>query len=110
LGNSDPVVLDSDFDHFVIRSATLFQRPCAYSDRSCPPDCPSRVHKLKPWDEIDLRVTIKSAFESRELTMERDSLLSKVRAQEIILRELEKKHPGITEVERDENGTTILKF
>jgi hypothetical protein len=59
---------------------------------------------------MDLRVTIKRAFESRELTMERDSLLSKVRAQEIILRELEKKHPGITEVERDENGTTILKF
>jgi DNA-binding NtrC family response regulator len=65
---------------------------------------------LKPWDEMDLRVTIKRAFESRELTMERDSLLSKVRAQEIILRELEKKHPGITEVERDENGTTILKL
>ncbi|MFH1481155.1 MAG: response regulator [Pseudomonadota bacterium] len=65
---------------------------------------------LKPWDQIDLRVTIKRALESRELTLERDSLLGQVKAQEIILRELEKKHPGITKVEKDDQGTTILQL
>ncbi len=65
---------------------------------------------LKPWDQIDLRITIKRALESRELTLERDSLLGKVRAQEIILKELEKKHPGLTKVEKDAHGMTILKL
>jgi len=65
---------------------------------------------LKPWDQVELRITIKRALEARDLTVERDSLLDKVRAQEIMLRELEKKHPGITKVQRDRHGTAILKL
>jgi two-component system probable response regulator PhcQ len=65
---------------------------------------------LKPWDQMDLRITIKRALESRDLTRERDSLLGKVRTQEILLEELEKKYPGITRVERDRHGKAILEL
>lgn len=65
---------------------------------------------LKPWNEEDLRITIKRALELRQLTMERDTLLERVKAQSIILKELERKYPGITEVERDEHGRAILKL
>lgn len=65
---------------------------------------------LKPWDPIDLRITIKRAFEARELVRERDSLQGTVTAQEILLRELEEKHPGITKVDKDEHGRAILRL
>jgi len=65
---------------------------------------------LKPWNEEDLRITIKRALELRELTIQKDTLIKRVKTQEIILKELEKKHPGITKVERDENDTTVLKL
>ena len=65
---------------------------------------------LKPWNEADLRLTIKRALELREVVMERDSLLDEVKKQDATLRELENKHPGITKVERDEHGRPILKL
>jgi len=65
---------------------------------------------LKPWNEADLRLTIRRAVELRQLVMERDFLLEQVRKQEAALRELERKHPGITKVERDEDGTPVLEL
>jgi len=65
---------------------------------------------LKPWNEADLRLTIRRALELREVVMERDSLLDQVKKQDATLRELEKKHPGITNVERDEHGRPFLKL
>jgi len=65
---------------------------------------------LKPWNDNYLRLTIKRALESRQLIMERDALLQQVKNTEIVLKELEKRHPGITKVERDEHGTTVLKL
>ena len=58
----------------------------------------------KPWDDADLKITIRRALESLDLISERDQLLQKVKSRDAILRELEKKHPGITKVERDEDG------
>jgi two-component system, probable response regulator PhcQ len=65
---------------------------------------------LKPWNEDDLRLTIQRAVELRQLVMERDSLSAQVKKQEAALRELERKHPGITKVERDEHGIPVLKL
>lgn len=65
---------------------------------------------LKPWDEADLRVTIKRALELRQLVTERDSLLQQLKTQEAIFKELERKYPGITKVERDKNGTPVLEL
>jgi two-component system, probable response regulator PhcQ len=63
---------------------------------------------LKPWDDNNLKVTITRALETLELIWERDSLLEKVKTRDAILQCLEKQHPGISKVERDENGYIIL--
>jgi YesN/AraC family two-component response regulator len=62
----------------------------------------------KPWDAEDLRLTLRSAAERRALERERDELLATVRRQQSQLDELEKTHPGITQVERDETGTIVI--
>ncbi len=63
---------------------------------------------LKPWDDNDLKVTVIRALETLELIWERDSLLQRVKARDAILQDLEKEYPGISKVERDENGYIIL--
>jgi len=63
---------------------------------------------LKPWDDNNLKVTIRRALETLELIWERDSLLEEVKTRDAILQGLEKQHPGIGTVERDENGYIII--
>jgi len=63
----------------------------------------------KPWSDADLKITIRRALESIDLATERDRLLQKVRSRDAILKALEEKHPGITRVNRDEDGYTILE-
>lgn len=63
----------------------------------------------KPWDDADLKITILRALESIDLVTERDRLMQKVKSRDAILQELERKHPGITRVERDAAGYLILK-
>jgi len=63
---------------------------------------------LKPWEDADLKITIRRALESLELIKERDSLAKQVKDKDIILQSLEEEHPGITKVERDEDGYIIL--
>jgi DNA-binding NtrC family response regulator len=58
----------------------------------------------KPWNDADLKITLRRTLESLDLATERDRLLQKVRSRDTILNELEKKHPGITKVERDADG------
>ena len=59
---------------------------------------------LKPWDDIDFKNTIKKTLESLKVIKERDVLVRKVKTHEATLKELEKRYPGITKVERDEDG------
>ena len=63
---------------------------------------------LKPWDDGDLRITVKRVLETLELICERDLLLQQVKAQDAFLEDLEKEFPGISKVERDEDGYIIL--
>lgn len=63
----------------------------------------------KPWSDPDLILTLRRALESLDLVMERDRLLRKVKSRDAILSELEKKFPGITKVERDEDGYMIME-
>lgn len=58
----------------------------------------------KPWDNEDLKITLRRALESIDLVTERDRLLQKVKSRDTILQELEKKFPGISKVDRDETG------
>ena len=63
---------------------------------------------LKPWNDDDLKVTVRRALEALELICERDSLLQQVKVQDAFLQDLEKEFPGISKVERDEDGYIIL--
>jgi len=62
----------------------------------------------KPWDDNDLKITILRALESMDLATERDRLIQKVKSRDAILHDLEKKHPGITKVKRDEDGYLVM--
>jgi DNA-binding NtrC family response regulator len=59
---------------------------------------------LKPWDDIVFKNTIKKTLESLQVIKERDVLIRKVKTHEVTLKDLEKRYPGITKVERDEDG------
>jgi DNA-binding NtrC family response regulator len=59
---------------------------------------------LKPWDDIDFKNTIKRTLESLQVIKERDELIRKVKTHEATLKDLEKRYPGITKVEKDEDG------
>ncbi len=63
---------------------------------------------LKPWNDNDLKVTVRQAIEALELIYERDSLLQQVKAQDAFLHDLEKEFPGISKVERDEDEYIII--
>lgn len=63
---------------------------------------------IKPWDDLELNLAIRSAFEKYELEEENRRLLATVRRQSRELKALEGKFPGITSLERDERGVFIL--
>ena len=63
---------------------------------------------LKPWDDEELKVTIKRALEFHNLQKENQTLTHTIKKQNAIISELEKQCPGITSVKRDRDGSVIL--
>ena len=59
---------------------------------------------LKSWDDIDFKNTITKTLESLQVIKERDVLIRKVKTHEATLKDLENRYPGITKVEKDEDG------
>jgi len=62
----------------------------------------------KPWNEIELKLSVRSALEKFDLEEENRNLLKTVKRQGDELKQLEKAHPGITSLEKDEQGNLIL--
>lgn len=62
----------------------------------------------KPWDDDDLRLTLRNAAHRLSLERENTRLSAKVREHEARLRELERNHPGITAVARDDSGAIVI--
>lgn len=62
----------------------------------------------KPWDDDDLRLTVRHAAERLALQRDNLRLTVTVRHHEERLRELERLHPGITAVRRDEGGAIVI--
>lgn len=69
----------------------------------------------KPWDDYEVVAAIKSAIDLYELKRENRRLLEQVDAQKQLLRareqellRLEEENPGITRVQRDEDGSVII--
>jgi len=69
-----------------------------------------RIYRFftKPWNDVDLAVTIREALHLKDLIEENKKLLKKVRRQKAVIRDLEKQYPGITDVKRDSGGTILL--
>lgn len=63
---------------------------------------------LKPWDNDDLCLSVRLALEQSKLLSENRRLVSRLQAQEDVLRGLAKQYPGITTVERDADGAIVL--
>ena len=63
---------------------------------------------LKPWNDDELKMTIKQALGFHYLQKENKVLVQTVKKQNQILKELEKEHPGISAVKKDEEGSILL--
>jgi DNA-binding NtrC family response regulator len=63
---------------------------------------------LKPWDDTELKVTIHLVIEQVELAREHRLLLSMVRRQSDFLLSLQREHPEIFSVRRDDGGAIVL--
>ncbi len=62
----------------------------------------------KPWNDLELVYTIRSAVERFDLEADNRRLLKTVKRQADELRRMEERFPGITTLERDESGAIIL--
>jgi two-component system, probable response regulator PhcQ len=63
---------------------------------------------MKPWDDLELMLAIRSAIERYDLEVENRRLLAIVRRQYRELTAIEERFPGITGIERDEDGSITL--
>jgi two-component system, probable response regulator PhcQ len=63
---------------------------------------------MKPWNDLDLRMAIRSALEKYDLEEENRQLLALVRKQANDLKSIEERYPGITRVEKDTDGSICL--
>lgn len=62
----------------------------------------------KPWDDLQLAFAIRSAFERFDLEDENRRLLETVKRQALEMKSIEKLFPGITEVNRDDDGRILI--
>jgi two-component system probable response regulator PhcQ len=62
----------------------------------------------KPWDDNQLRFTLAAAIEKYDMEAENRRLLATVKNQAMEIKILERRYPGISRVERDDNGTFVL--
>ena len=63
----------------------------------------------KPCNPLELTISIKQALHQRALILEARRLLHVTRKQAATLEHLERHHPGITQVRRDQYGTIIAE-
>lgn len=62
----------------------------------------------KPWDDVELKITLYNACERLDLERENRKLVGMVRRQAEVLDQIERDHPGISRVRRDENGAIVV--
>ena len=65
---------------------------------------------LKPLELNSFKITIQRALELIDLQAEKDRLLEQVKTRDAIIADLEKRHPGISSVDRDHDGCYIPKM
>lgn len=63
---------------------------------------------IKPWNDLELKVILKQLLSRKQLERINAQLNATVAQQSHRIRELEKSHPGISQVERDDAGAIVL--
>lgn len=63
----------------------------------------------KPWNDLELIQTIRAAVEKHDMEMENQRLLRTVKRQASELNSIEERFPGITRLERDEQGFIVVE-
>jgi two-component system, probable response regulator PhcQ len=63
---------------------------------------------LKPWKTEEFRTIIQRAMKQKNILAAQNSTKHKVSIRDAMLRKLEREHPGITKVNRDENGCVLF--
>jgi response regulator RpfG family c-di-GMP phosphodiesterase len=68
------------------------------------------VHRflVKPWNNVELKITISQLFGQRALVQANQELNEMVEAQRGRIKRLEHEHPGISAVRRDPTGVIIV--
>jgi DNA-binding NtrC family response regulator len=62
----------------------------------------------KPWNELDLKVSLRQIMDFVQLRRENQVLQDTVHKQRALIEKMNQEHPGIFNVERDETGAIIL--
>ena len=62
----------------------------------------------KPWNELDLKVSLRQIIDFVELRRENQVLQDTVQKQRALIEKMNQEHPGIFKVERDETGAIVL--
>lgn len=63
----------------------------------------------KPWDEDELKMTLKNALHLAAAIKENRKLIEQIEEQKAYLEMIEKTHPGISKLKKDKNGAIILE-
>ncbi len=64
---------------------------------------------MKPWDDLELKISLHIAFEQLDLERENARLIATVRRQYELIQELEREHPGISAITRDPAGAYLIE-
>ena len=62
----------------------------------------------KPWNELDLKVSLRQIIDFVQLRRENQILQDTVQKQQALIEKMNKEYPGIFNVERDETGAIVL--
>jgi len=62
----------------------------------------------KPWNDEELKLTVRQSLDYRDLVLKNRSLTRTVKKQYEVLKGLEKDYPGISSVSRSEDGTIVI--
>lgn len=62
----------------------------------------------KPWNDEELKLTVKQSLDYRDLVLKNRSLTRMVKKQYDVLKSLENNYPGISDVTRSEDGSIIV--
>ncbi|HEX9022807.1 MAG TPA: response regulator [Geobacteraceae bacterium] len=63
---------------------------------------------VKPWNDLELLLALRTAIEKFDLETENRRLLAKIRDQAMEMKIMERRYSGITRVEKDEQGNLLI--